>query len=290
MRFTVLMESLIHVPELRLDCGRGGSDHDRTLLAGLQQRRFRDPMSDQVLNDSVRCARPAQNAGSENRPPTSSPPDCIAPSRSRGPEILPGFGPTARTGFHLRPMRRDLDQNRRNIEYLPFVMGRGGHVRQARPTLGVGHHRVNLRVIRGGHPFQSVTPIPRLTALRLLTRLTQTGRPLRFGVSRHWTAVCLVWPGAGLQVFQRRHLRLHLPGQVLHLLTHLGKEHHHRVLPSQEGAMDLVTGRESQVHGRSINSRAASGNGRIGAGRIHPRVDLTGGFPIKSPSVLLGCD
>jgi hypothetical protein len=94
-----------------------------------------------------------------------------------------------------------------------------------------------------------------------------------------------------LQVLQHRRLRLHLPDQGLDLLTHLGKKRHNRLFPLEEGAMDLVTGRESQVHGRRINSRTAAGNRRIAAGWTYPSIDLTGDFfQINSPSMLLGWD
>jgi hypothetical protein len=43
-------------------------------------------------------------------------------------------------------------------------------------------------------------------------------------------------------------------------LTHLGEEFHHRLFPFQEGAVDFVTGRQSKVHGKSIDSSAAFGN------------------------------
>jgi hypothetical protein len=45
-----------------------------------------------------------------------------------------------------------------------------------------------------------------------------------------------------------------------HLLTHLGKPFRHRLFSFQEGAMDLVTGQQSKVHGKSINSSTAFGN------------------------------
>jgi hypothetical protein len=51
-----------------------------------------------------------------------------------------------------------------------------------------------------------------------------------------------------------------VPRQRLDLLTHLGKQLDNRFLPLQEGPMDLVTGGESKVHVRSINTRAAFGN------------------------------
>jgi hypothetical protein len=58
----------------------------------------------------------------------------------------------------------------------------------------------------------------------------------------------------------RRRLGLHVPRQRLDLLTHLGKKLDNRFFPLQEGTMDLVTGGESKVHARRINTRAAFGN------------------------------
>lgn len=160
-------------------------------------------------------------------------------------------------------MRRPLNPDRRNIEHLPFFMGRDRHVRQARATLGTRHDRMQFRVIRHRDPFQGFAQMPRLTALRLLPRLSLTGGPLRLRVAiagGRFTAVVARFGQAGLPLLQCRRLRLQLPGQRLDLLTDLCKEFHHRRLPLQEGAMDLVTGRESKVHAVRINRRTALGN------------------------------
>lgn len=54
---------------------------------------------------------------------------------------------------------------------------------------------------------------------------------------------------------------LHDSGTVgFDLLTHSRKQFHNRLLPIQEGVMDLVVGGELKVHGESINGSAAFGN------------------------------
>ena len=109
---------------------------------------------------------------------------------------------------------------------------------------------------------------------RLLTGLAQTGGPLRFGIAitgRRFTAVGAGLPQARLHLFQRRRLRLQLPRQLLHLLAHPCNQFHHRFFPFQEGAMDLVTGRQSKVHGESINISAAFGNQTSAASEAHSK-------------------
>jgi hypothetical protein len=160
-------------------------------------------------------------------------------------------------------VRRHFNPDRRNVEHWAFFMGGDRHRRQARPTLATGHHRVQFRLIRCRHPLQGVAPMSRLTPQRLLTGLAQTGGPLRLGIAvtgRRFTAVGAGLPQARLHLFQRRRLRLQLPRQLLHLLAHPCKQFHHRFLPFQEGAMDLVTGRQSKVHEVRINIQAAFGN------------------------------
>lgn len=249
--------------ELRLNRRRRRRDRRRAFLAGFQQRRFRDPVIQQVLEDLRGAFDRHEMLGLEIGRPGLDARTVLHDPGHPDRKYPPVFGPTARTGFHFRPVRRDLDPDRGNIEHLPFFMGRDRGVRQARATLGARHDRMQFRVIGYRDPFQGLPQMPRLTAVRLLTRLAQTGGALGLRVAiagRRFTAVIARFGQAGLHVFQRRRLRLQLPSQSLDLSTHLCKEFHYRFLPLPEGAMDLVTGRESQVHGVRINTRVTLGN------------------------------